>query len=285
VPPAGLDHGLLGTGWRLEERVRCRRPTSRRSPPGNAAAEPGVEIRSAGPRPDAGLTGPAVVDLAAMRDAMDDIALTPARSTRWSTSTLVSDHSVQVDRRATPRLRVQLPSALRAQTASALVPQWGQGVSTTSASCAPHRIRPPVHLEYLPSSSTAARTPAPPGLPGHPGRPPLAHDDVNGPRRPRLGRRPDRGRGGDAVSSRARCCCAGLCFKALRLAARWRDGTPGPAVPRCCASGRRSKVVRVSTGPACRPSPPDRATLGNMSRIRLDLRDLPGRCPNAPLPD
>jgi len=50
--------------------------------------------------------GPAIVDLAAMRDAMQDMSGDPSRINPLQPAELVIDHSIQVDEFAT-RLRVQ----------------------------------------------------------------------------------------------------------------------------------------------------------------------------------
>ena len=82
---------------------------------------------------------PAVVDLAAMRDAMRDLGGDPARINPLIPAELVIDHSVQVDEFATPaRVRAQRRARVRAQPRALRVPALGPDRrSTTSASCRP----------------------------------------------------------------------------------------------------------------------------------------------------
>ena len=71
---------------------------------------------------------PAVVDLAAMRDAMDEIGGDPAAINPLVDVDLVIDHSVQVDAFGNDaRLRGQRRARLRAQPRALLVPQMGPG--------------------------------------------------------------------------------------------------------------------------------------------------------------
>ena len=110
---------------------------------------------------------------------------------------LVIDHSVQVDEFATKLAfsrNVELEFERNRERYAFL--RWGQGAF------ADFKVVPPgtgivhqVNLEYL-ARVVESRNGA--GVPGHARRHRLAHDDGQRPRRARLGRRRDRGRGGDA---------------------------------------------------------------------------------------
>ena len=80
---------------------------------------------------------PAIVDLAAMRDAMRDLGGDPAKINPLLPAELVIDHSVQVDEFA-HRLRdpPQRRARVRAQPRALRLPALGPGApSTTSRSC------------------------------------------------------------------------------------------------------------------------------------------------------
>ena len=131
----------------------------------------------------------------------------------------------------------------------------------------------------------ARRRPA--GLSRHPGRHRLAHDDGQRPRRARLGRRRDRGRGGDARPADLDAAAAGRRLQARRRAARGRDrDRPRADRDRDAARARRRLQVRrvLRAGPAdAGPGRPgdDRQ---HVAGVRLDLRDLPGRRRDPALP-
>ena len=116
-----------------------RRPTSRRSPAGTRRPSRRSEISFTPARvllQD--FTGvPAVVDLAAMRDAMRDLGGDPAKINPLIPAELVIDHSVQVDEFATrARVRAQRRARVRAQPRALRVPALGPaGVRRTSRSC------------------------------------------------------------------------------------------------------------------------------------------------------
>jgi aconitate hydratase len=89
---------------------------------------------------------PAVVDLAAMRDAMaKHSAATRLRSTRSCPVDLVIDHSISADVAGVARrVRAQRRDRVRAQPPSATSSSAGaRGRSTTSGSCRQHRHLPP----------------------------------------------------------------------------------------------------------------------------------------------
>ena len=95
---------------------------------------------------------PAVVDLAAMRDAMRELGGDPARINPLIPAELVIDHSVQVDEFAIAlRVRAQRRARVRAQPRALRVPALGPDArSTTSRSCRPDTgIVHQVNLEYL----------------------------------------------------------------------------------------------------------------------------------------
>ena len=177
---------------------------------------------------------PAIVDLAAMRDAMRDLGGDPAKINPQLPAELVIDHSIQVDEFAT-RLAIVRNAERefeRNRERYAFL-RWGQqrlrrlqrrpartpASSTRSTS------------STSPGSSRRASTTASCGVPGHAGRHRLAHDDGQRARRARLGRRRDRGRGRDARR-------AGLDARpAGRRLPAWRASSPR-ARPRPTSSSR-----------------------------------------------
>ena len=82
---------------------------------------------------------PAVVDLAAMRNAMADLGGDPEQINPLIPAELVIDHSVQVDVFGTrERLRAQRRARVRAQPRALRLPALGpEGASATSRSCRP----------------------------------------------------------------------------------------------------------------------------------------------------
>ena len=149
-------------------------------------------------------------------------AATRRRSTRCVAVDLVIDHSVQVDAfGSAARLRASTPSASTSATASATLPALGPAApSTTSAWCRRHRDLPPGQPRVpRPGRLRDARRTAAARLPRHPGRHRLAHHDGQRPRRARLGRRRDRGRGGDAGPADLDAAAAGGRLQARRRAA------------------------------------------------------------------
>ena len=101
----------------------------------------------------------------------------------------------------------------------------------------------------------------------HAGRHRLPHDDDQRPRRARLGRRRDRGGGGDARPADLDAAAAGDRLQAHRRAAGGRHGhRPGADRDRDAArEGRRRQVRRVLRPRDRRLGLADRATIGNMS--------------------
>ena len=230
---------------------------------------------------------PAVVDLAAMRDAMADLGGDPAKINPLVPAELVIDHSVQVDALRHPRrvphqrrarVRAQ-PGALRASCAGA------RRRSRASSSSRPRRgIVHQVNLEYLARVVFENDGRA---VPGHARRDRLAHDDDQRPRRARLGRRRHRGRGGDARPGDVDADPARRRLQARRRAARGRD-RHRPRADRhadAARARRRRQVRRVLR--AGHPQPAagrPRDDRQHEPGVRLDLRDLPDRRRDAALP-
>ena len=95
---------------------------------------------------------PAVVDLAAMRDAMPELGGDPARINPLQPAELVIDHSVQVDEYAhARRVPVQRRPRVRAQQGALRLPaSWGQQAFDNFAVVPPDTgIVHQVNLEYL----------------------------------------------------------------------------------------------------------------------------------------
>ncbi len=144
---------------------------------------------------------PAVVDLASMRAAVKRLGADPKQINPLVPVDLVVDHSVQVDVFGSPdalRRNAEIEFERNRERYEFL--RWGQ------KAFANFRVVPPatgivhqVNLEYLAkgvllkSEGGETRRHA-----RHAGRHRLPHHDDQRPRRPRLGRRRDRGRGGDA---------------------------------------------------------------------------------------
>ena len=140
---------------------------------------------------------PAVVDLAAMRDAMAELGGDPARDQpvdpgRARDRPLGAGGRV----REPDGLRAQRRARARAQPRALRVPALGPaGVRRLQGRAARHRHLPPGQPRV---PRPRGRGPRRRRVPGHGRRHRLAHDDGQRPRRARLGRGRDRGRGGDA---------------------------------------------------------------------------------------
>ncbi len=145
---------------------------------------------------------PAVVDLAAMRDAMVALGGDPQKINPLNPVDLVIDHSVMVDEFGNARafqMNVEREYQRNGERYEFL--KWGQGAfDELPRGAAGHRHLPPgeprvsrpVGLERHRSLRRARR------LSRHAGRHRQPHHDGQRPRDPRLGRRRHRGRGGDA---------------------------------------------------------------------------------------
>ena len=162
--------------------------------------------------------------------------------------------------------RAQLRARVQAQPRALRVPALGPGrLRELQGRAAEHRHLPPGQPRVPRARRRGARRA---GVPGHGRRHRLAHDDDQRARRARLGRRRDRGRGGDARRGDLDARAAGRRLPAPRRAARGRDRDR----PR--AHGRRRSCARpASSGSSSSTSATalaglplaDRATIGNMS--------------------
>ena len=140
---------------------------------------------------------PAIVDLAAMRDAMEELGGDPTLINPLVPVELVIDHSIQVDVFGEPRAfqrNAELEFERNRERYAFL--RWGQTAFDNFSVVPPNTgICHQVNLEYLANVVHARDGQAfPDTLVGHR----LAHDDGQRARRARLGRRRDRGGGGDA---------------------------------------------------------------------------------------
>ncbi len=144
---------------------------------------------------------PAVVDLASMRAAVKRLGHDPARINPLVPVDLVVDHSVQVDvfgSKDAAEKNAAIEFSRNGERYEFL--RWGQKAFQN------FRVVPPatgivhqVNLEYLAQRRPPAGAGRRDGRDArHPRRHRLAHDDDQRPRRPRLGCRRHRGRGGDA---------------------------------------------------------------------------------------
>ncbi len=226
---------------------------------------------------------PAVVDLAAMRDAMKAMGGDPEKINPLQPVELVIDHSVQVDEYGTEAaLLLNSRKEFERNHERYLFLRWGQKAFRN------FRVVPPatgivhqVNLEYLARLVMAERARGRAlGLPGHPGRHRLAHHDDQRPRRARLGRRRHRGRGGDARPAGVDADSAGGRLPPDRRARRGRDRDRPRAHrdPDAAQEGRGRQVRRVLR-PRPRQAAPRRPRHDRQhgARVRRHLRHLPGR--------
>ena len=230
---------------------------------------------------------PAVVDLAAMRDAIADLGGDPAQVNPLIPAELVIDHSVQVDAfasRVAFARNVELEFERNRERYAFL--RWGQ------ASLRDFKVVPPgtgichqVNLEYLarvvedrdgvafPDTLVGAR---------------LAHDDGERARRARLGRRRDRGGGRDARRAALDARAAGR--RASGSRGRLREGatatdlvlTVTELLRRTGVVGKFVEYFGDGVGGAHRRRPRDARE--HVAGVRRDLRLLPGRRADARLP-
>ena len=231
---------------------------------------------------------PAVVDLAAMRDAMEEMGGDPSQIEPLVPAELVIDHSVQVDVYGAATRSSATPSSSSTRNRERYqFLRWGQqAFDIVQGRAARHGHRPPGQPR-VPGARRVPRREERARLPGHARRHRLAHDDGQRPRRAGLGRRRHRGRGGDARPADVDAHPAGHRLQAERRAARGRDrDRPGPdGHPDAAREGRRRQVRRVLRPgpgePAARRPRDDRQ---HVARVRVDVRDLPDRCGDAALP-
>ena len=143
------------------------------------------------------------------------------------------------------RLPAQRRARVRAQPRALRVPALGaESVRQLQGRPARHRHRPPGQPRVPRARRVRQRQPRA-GLSGHARRDRLAHDDGQRPRRARLGRRRDRGRGGDARPADVDADPAGDRLQADRRAAGGRDrDRPRADGHRDAAQERRRRQVR-----------------------------------------
>ena len=144
---------------------------------------------------------PAIVDLAAMREAMMRLGGNPDEINPLAPAELVIDHSVQVDRYGTAHSLAdnnRIEFERNGERYAFL--RWGQSAFRNFKVVPPNTgIVHQVNLEYLGRVVFEHEHGWPaPGLSGHPGRHRFAHHHDQRAGRARLGRRRHRGRGGDA---------------------------------------------------------------------------------------
>ena len=233
---------------------------------------------------------PAIVDLAAMRDAIDELGSDPGEDQPAGPGR-PGDRPLGPGRRVRQRarLRHQRRPRLRAKPRALRVPALGPaGVRQLPRRPARDRDLPPGQPRVPePGRLHPRRRRRRAGLPGHARRHRLPHDDGQRPRRARLGRGRDRGRGGDARPADLDAAAAGGRLPARRRAARGRHrDRPGADRHRDAARARRGLEVRRVLRP--RPAHARARRPGDdrehVAGVRLDLRDLPGRPRDAALP-
>ena len=261
---------LLENLLRTEGTAPSRPTTSRRSPRWDAQgrAEPRDRVHARA-RLMQDFTGvPAVVDLAAMRDAMAALGGDPAKIEPLVPGR-ARDRPLGPGRRvrhAPTPFAINAAARVRAQPRALRVPALGPaGVRDLQGRAAGHRHRPPGEPR-VPGAGRVRRRSQRPGLPRHARRHRLAHDDDQRARRARLGRRRHRGRGGDARPADVDADPAGRRLRARRRAARGRDrDRPRAHRHRDAARERRRRQVRRVLRPGLSRLPlADRATIGNM---------------------
>ena len=145
---------------------------------------------------------PAVVDLAAMRDAMTALGGDPQKINPLVPVDLVIDHSVIVDEFGTPQaLRAQRRARVRAQQRALQLPEMGPGrLRQFPRGAARHRHLPPgqPRVPGADGVDQAAARRHDARLSRHPRRHRQPHHHGQRARRARLGRRRHRGGGGHA---------------------------------------------------------------------------------------
>ena len=251
------------------------------------AAEPATEIQFSPARvllQD--LTGvPAVVDLATMREAMAELGGDAARINPLIPAELVIDHSVIADVFGRPdAFERNVEFEFQRNEERYALPALGPGgAAPVQGGAAGHRHRAPgQHRVPGPGGHDAGR--AGDGsagrLPGHLPRHRLAHHHAERPRRPRLGRRRHRGRGGHAGPAGLDADPAGGRVPADRGAAGRRDRhRPGADDHRAAAQARRGRQVRrvLRRGRGRRAGGQPGHDRQHEPGVRLHLRDLPDR--------
>ena len=233
---------------------------------------------------------PAIVDLAAMREAMTRLGGNADEINPLAPAELVIDHSVQVDSYGSAHSLAdnnRIEFERNGERYAFL--RWGQSAFRNFKVVPPNTgIVHQVNLEYLGrvvfENSDGERAP---GLPRHAGRHRLAHHDDQRPRRARLGRRRHRGRSGDARSAGHHADPAGRRLQADRQpAARRHRDRSGADGHRDAAQERRGRQIRriLRRRPGQSAAGRSRHHRQHVARIRQHLRDLPDRRGDAALP-
>ena len=230
---------------------------------------------------------PAVVDLAAMRSAVARAGGDPALVNPRVPVDLVIDHSVQVDRfRSADAYEANIEWEYRRNAERYALLRWAQQAFEGL------RVVPPgagichqVNLEHLGQVVSVLDGVA---FPDTVGRSRLAHHDDQRARRARVGRRRDRGRGGDARPADVPAPAGrGRRARVRRVAGRDdRDRPRAHAHPDAPRARRRRPLHRVLRRRALdalgrRP----RHAVEHVSRVRGHGRVLPDRRPDARVPD
>jgi hypothetical protein len=200
---------------------------------------------------------PAIVDLAAMRDAMRALGGDPEKINPLQPAELVIDHSVQVDEFGTVNsydLNAALEFSRNRERYAFL--KWGQTAFNNFSAVPPGMgICHQVNLEYLARvvfTTAPGRRRQSHRLSRHPGRHRLPHHHGQRSRRPRLGRRRHRGRGRHARPARLHAGPAGRRLPPHRQAEAKAPPPPTSSSPspKPCASTASSASSSSSTAPA-----------------------------------
>ncbi len=216
----------------------------------------------------------------------------PAKINPLAPAELVIDHSVQVDAFGTrDAFRVNAEREFERNRERYAFLRWGQGAFEHFSVVPPDTgIVHQVNLEYLARVVFDERADGS-GLPRHAGRDRLPHDDDQRPGRARLGRRRDRGRGGDARPAAVDADPARARREAARRAARGRDRDRPRADrhPAACASTAWWACSSSSTAPAWRAcrSPTGRRSATcrpSSARPARSSRSTPRRSATWPFP-
>ena len=190
---------LLENLLRNEDGVGVRREDIEALATWDAKADPSKEIAFTPARVILqDFTGvPCVVDLAAMRDAMAEMGGDPAKINPLVPVELVIDHSVQVDAFGSPQaFRINAEKEFERNRERYAFLRWGQTAFEGFKAVPPDTGHRPPGQPRVPRPRRVRERRGP--VSRHARRDRLAHDDDQRPRRARLGRRRDRGRGGDA---------------------------------------------------------------------------------------
>ena len=227
---------------------------------------------------------PAVVDLAAMRDAMRHLGGDPSKINPLVPVDLVIDHSVQVDYFGTAdafKKNVEIEYERNKERYEFL--RWGAGAFNNFQVVPPGTgICHQVNLEYLAQSVwTKDAGPQDPGVPGYLRRHRQPHHHGQRAGRAGLGRGRHRGRGGHAGPAGGDGDPRGDRLPLPRQAQGGRDRhRPGAHLHADAAQARRGREVRRVL--RRRPRQPlgggPRHHRQHGARVRRHLRLLPGRC-------